>query len=296
MTAGDYTIRPARMEDHGSIASFTRDTFSWGDYVTRVYKDWIADPNGLVLVAADRDDAAVAMAKVTLVADGEAWAQGARVHPKHRRRGLATRISDELGAWAAEQGARVVRLVVENWNRPAQAQVEAMGYRPVSQWIFAERAIGAASPVPEGNGGKRVPAPERLRSVPSSEAEPAYLAWSASKLAAAARNLYPVGWSWRRLRVEHLREAARAQTLWESPSGWAVAAIEDAACSVSWLTTDPADAPRMVRALVDLALEQSAESFTVKVPRVDWMERALRRLGCDLSPMTVYAMALDAGD
>ncbi len=289
---GGYTIRPARMEDHRAISSFTKDTFTWGDYITRVYKDWIADPEGIVLVAADGDDRAVAMAKVAMLSEHEAWAQGARVHPDHRRRGLATLISDELAAWAAERGAGVVRLTVDDWNTAAVAQVEAMGYRPVSSWVYATRAVGAASPVPEGNGGKRVAAPERLRSVPSSEAEPAFLAWSGGPLSAPARNLFPTGWTWRRMTVDDLREGARSGRLWEGPPGWAIAGLTETSFDVSWLTTEPADAVRMVRALVDLAVETGAEAFTAKVPAVDWLERALRRLGCDLNLMKIYAKGL----
>ncbi len=290
----DVTIRPARMEDHGAIASFTRDTFDWGDYVTRVYKDWIADPNGIVLVAAGPDDAAVAMAKVALLSPREAWAQGARVHPDWRRRGIATRLSDELWLWAAERGARVVRLAVEDWNDAARAQVEQMGFRPVSEWAIAGRPVGDASPVPEGNGGRRRHGEERLRRVPSSEADPAYLSWTSGPLSVAARHLFPVvGWTWRRLTADDLAAAARRQELWEGPPGWAVALLEEDQFSAQWVETSAADAYRMVRALVDAAVAAGAEQFHAKVPSVDWLVRALRRNACEIRPLTIYARALD---
>ena len=288
----DYTIRPARMEDHGSITSFTRDTFSWGDYVTRVYKDWIADPRGLVLVAADRDDRAVAMGKVTLVSATEAWAQGARVDPDHRRRGLSTLLTDELCAWAAERGGRVVRLVVEEWNEPARAQVRTMGFRPVGHWAMAERVIGVGSPVPEGDGGRRVPAADRLRPVPSGEADAAFLSWASGPLARAARDLCPFGWRWRRLDPADLAEAARRDALLESRHGWVVAEPDEEELVVSWVETGEDDAHDVLRAAVDTAQEYRLAGLHVKVPAVDWLLQPLRRLGCEIHAMAVYARPL----
>ncbi len=287
-----YTVRPARMEDHPAIASFTKDTFSWGDYVTRVYKDWIADPDGFVAVAVDAQDRPVAMAKIGMLSPTEAWAQGARVHPEHRRRGLATMLSDELNSWAAERGAAVVRLVVEDWNKPAIAQVTQMGMRPTCAWVMADRPIGSASPVPEGNGGQRVPGSERLRRAPSPEAEPAYLSWGGGPLVRAARGLFAIGWSFRKLTVNDLAAAAASRSLFEGHSGWAMAAIEGDRFRVSWVETRPDSAQTMVRALVDAALDAGAESIELMLPAADWLRNALQRLGFDLNPMTVYARAL----
>ncbi len=280
------------MEDQPAIASFTKDTFSWGDYVTRVYKDWLADPDGMVMVAADQTDRAIGMAKVALLSPAEAWAQGARVHPDWRRRGVGSAISAELWAWAAERGARVVRLMVEDWNEPARAQVAAMGFRAVSQWAIADRAVGDASPVIEGNGGRRRQTGELLRRVPSSEAEPAFLSWTTGPLSVAARDLVALGWTWRRLQVADLAAAARRDALWEGAPGWAIAEDTDRAFEVSWLETSPENAYRMVRSLVDAAVSQSAEQFHAKMPNVEWLVRALRRAGCEIAPMTIYTREL----
>ena len=37
----DAVIRPARADDQPAIAAFTTDTFSWGDYVSDVFLDWL---------------------------------------------------------------------------------------------------------------------------------------------------------------------------------------------------------------------------------------------------------------
>ena len=181
-----YEIRPARAEDHAAIASFTEATFDWGDYVADAFEQWLADPHGLVVVAADPADRAVAVSKATMVSDTEAWFQGARVHPEWRRRGIANAMANTMAEWARSRGARVVRLLVEDWNDIAQRQVEAGGFRAVGSWAVAERTIGAASPVPSGNGGRRVPALEQLVRAPSAEAESGPESASASASASAS--------------------------------------------------------------------------------------------------------------
>ena len=71
-------------------------------------------------------------------------------------------MADHLSDWAAARKARVIRLVVEERNEPARHQVERSGFRAVGDWVRATRSIGEASPVPAGNGGRRVPATEQL--------------------------------------------------------------------------------------------------------------------------------------
>jgi GNAT superfamily N-acetyltransferase len=117
------TIRPGRSEDREQIAAWTRDTFTWGDYVTGAFDDWVADPAGRVFVA-EVEGRVVGMARVAMLSPDEAWSQGARVHPDVRHRGLGLEIGRYIRAWAEEQGARVIRLTVENWNRIAREHVE----------------------------------------------------------------------------------------------------------------------------------------------------------------------------
>lgn len=288
----DPTIRPGRPDDLDAIRSFTAATFDWGDYVSERFPAWVRDPDGAVLVAVDRKDQAIGLVRVSMVSDKEAWAQGARVHPDHRRRGIAAAVTDEVANWAAARGAHVVRLVVEDWNEAATAQVQQSAFRPVSPWVVAERPVGAASPVPEGNGGQRVSPPERLSPATSAEAEAAYVSWAGGELATVGRELIPIGWSWRRMTPDDLMVAGRHQALWEGRPGWAMGERGEDAFSVSWLDTGPDDAMAMVRALVDAGAQSGRETLRVKTPAVDWLVAALHDRNFELRPLTVYARSL----
>jgi GNAT superfamily N-acetyltransferase len=284
-------IRTATPEDISPISEWTRDTFPWGDYIPYVLERWIADETGRVFVG-EVDGAVVAMGRVGILAPDEAWAQGMRVHPDHRRQGHGLRITNAMSAWATEQGAKVIRLSVETFNTSAQGQVAAAGFHRVSDWVHTERAIGESSPVPEGNGGKRVPPAERLRTAHSAEAEAAYMSWTGGELARVGHNMYQINWRWQQMTLDHLIQAARDQWLLEGRPGWAIAEHDDDEYLVHWLETTPADARAMVLALVDRAAESGAETLEVMIPAVPWLERELKRLGFESHPLSVWARPL----
>jgi GNAT superfamily N-acetyltransferase len=287
----DFSIRPGRPDDQVAIEAFTRDTFEWGDYVAHAYEGWLADDTGRTLIA-EIDGDTMGLARVASLSDQEAWLQGVRVHPEHRRRGVGTALAAQACRWARSNGAKVIRLAVESWNRPARTQFERSGFRPVNRWVAAERAVGEASPVPEGNGGRRVPAPERLRPAPAAEASAAMMSWASGPLGKAARNMFATDWRWRRLTADDLVDAARRRLLWEGRPGWAMARVNDDTFDVSWLETAPDDAAAMARALIDCAAVAGVERLLAVVPAVTWLRQAFQRLGCRIHPMWVYARAV----
>lgn len=285
----EEAIRPARAGDKARVAEFTADTFVWGDYVADVFDEWLAQPKTMVLVGVDTDDAPIALARAILLSPTEAWFSAARVHPDWRGQGVAGRLAAELKRWAGDEGAHVGRLLIEGGNEPSIRHVTKIGMRPVAAFARCERAVGDASPVPTGNGGRRVPAQERLRPTKSAEAEPAFMSWSVGELGTASRGLFGLGWTFRRLTTDDLIAAARHDALWEARSGWAMGARNDNAFGVGWVETRPEDAGDFLRAIVDVASDSGAESLSLWLPAVDWALRAARRAGCELHPMTVYA-------
>ena len=283
------TTRAARPDDKAVIASFTAATFSWGDYVADAFDSWMEDPDGQILVAATDTDEAIGMARVSMLSDTEAWAQAARVHPDHRRRGIAGRLTEAGEIWAGERGALVMRLVTEDWNEPAQRQVEKSGYRLVARWAMGQRGVGRSVPAVPGNGGRRAPAEERLRPASVHEVEPAFLAWSTSDLITTGHGLYPaVGWSWRQMTLDDVAEAARTRSLWDCPAGWLIGTIEKDMLWMSWIVTGSEDAYRLLRAAIDLAGDQGAERLRMLFPQTDWLMQAVRRAGMEIHPLLVY--------
>jgi len=287
----DITIRTATPDDRDHIASWTAGTFSWGDYIGEAFEDWLEEEHSAVIVA-EVDGLAQAVGRIRMVSDSEAWSSAMRVHPDLRRAGVGTAVGEAMWQWANNAGARVIRLAVEDWNNAARGQVTKAGFRSVGDWYWAQRGVGDSSPVPEGNGGQRVKGYEAIKPANSAEAEPALLSWSGGELARAAHGLFAIGWTWQRLTVSLLAEAAKQRMLWDGRPGWAYAAPVGDRFEVAWIETNPEDSKAMVRALVERAADSGSDTMRAMVPDVDWLIQAFRRAGFETGGITVFGLAL----
>lgn len=139
-TGETVLVRPARAEDYDAVAAFTADTWtdrSVEDYIGDVYHEWIADDDGETRQTFVADLGAEppttdlgGIVQVTTLSPYEAWAQGIRVNPDHRERGLAKRLSDATFSFAREAGASVVRNMVFSWNVASLGLTRDAGYDP----------------------------------------------------------------------------------------------------------------------------------------------------------------------
>ena len=107
MTEIPVALREGRPEDLEAIREFTTDTFAWGDYVPDEYLDWLAEPSGAVLVAADGGDRVLAMVHIEQLSPKEGWLSAARVRPDYQRRGLGSRLNQAGVDWLRTRGALV---------------------------------------------------------------------------------------------------------------------------------------------------------------------------------------------
>ena len=274
-------IRLARPEDVVAISPWTSDTFAWGDYVAERMPRWIDDPDSAVLVSVDDTDAPLAVAHVVLLSSHEAWIEGARVHPQHRRKGLGSKLNHAGMTWAAERGSRVIRLAIEGDNPAAQAQVEKLGYRMVSSWVYAEFEVDPTY---------RASDQYRLRPAPGSDAEAAWLSWAASDLALRGRELIAIEWQWRTARPDDVTGVGE---LFQSPAGWVslVQPHEDW-ITTQWFATTPDGLLALFDGLLDLAASRSVTDLDVKLPNVGWTSEAITRVGGKPREMLIYSKAI----
>jgi len=274
-----FNVRPARPSDVASIISWTTDTFEWGDYVPDRLAGWIEDDDSEVIVCETESGEPAAVAHVLMLSGTEAWMEAARVHPDHKRSGMATAMNDRGVEWARGRGARVARLATEADNAAARGQVEALGYRAISQWVYASFDTSRPSAV-EG---------PRLRPSHRSEVDPAWIFWSAGDLARRGRELLALGWRWRKATPADLEEAAAAARLFQSPSGWAIVEEDDEGCGCDWLAAATEEGPRLIESLLSLAASRGRAELSVKAPDVAWMTETLARAGGRPKEILIYA-------
>ena len=130
------TIRPARKSDKDEILSFCINTFSWGDYISRVWDYWYAEKNGQLFVV-EFGGEKIAMSHVAICPDGKGiWLEGIRVHPHHRRSYIATMLLAKMLEYGRRKGAREASAIVDATNFASQSMMEKNGFRVVSKWMY----------------------------------------------------------------------------------------------------------------------------------------------------------------
>ncbi len=108
-------IRHARPEDRDSVLAFCNETWSWGDYVTNVWDDWLQNPAGRLFVAT-MDEQPVGIVCMQMLTTIDAWLQGLRVAPQFRGQGIAGELIQAVFVEAMQRGAQYIRLVVGSDN------------------------------------------------------------------------------------------------------------------------------------------------------------------------------------
>lgn len=285
-------MREAEPSDIDSIVAFTTDTFEWGDYVPTMVTSWIGDDQGVVMVAVDDSDVPVAMARAVFLTDREVWSHAARVHPEHRGKGIAGDLADVLIEWAHDRGGQVVRLLIEDDNLASIRHIMKKDFRRAVSAIRATRTVGAASPNPEGNGGRRQPSPLQTRPGKVQDLPLVRSSWSTSDVGRTMRQLIGTGWQFHRLGDGDIEAAARSANLWEVGNSWVITASTEPEFAVRLLDTTEAEAYDVTRALIDTANNRGAEAFSMWIADIDWLVQAARRAGCEVSGFGVWEKAI----
>jgi ribosomal protein S18 acetylase RimI-like enzyme len=129
-------IRPARKSDKDEILSFCINSFSWGDYIDRVWDYWYVEENGRLFIAESCSEK-IAMSHVALCPDGRSiWLEGLRVHPDHRRSYIATLLIAKMLEYGRRRGARQASAIVDTTNFSSQRMMKKNGFKVVSKWLY----------------------------------------------------------------------------------------------------------------------------------------------------------------
>ncbi|HZR40327.1 MAG TPA: GNAT family N-acetyltransferase [Ktedonobacteraceae bacterium] len=131
-------VRPAQPEDREAVLAFCAQTWEWGDYIDRVWDDWLHNPQGLLLVAT-ADGEPCGITHLQMLTKTDAWLEGLRVDPAYRRQGIARALNEAALLEAMRRGAVYARLATESGNTASRRLAESMHMRQVS--AFANYSV-----------------------------------------------------------------------------------------------------------------------------------------------------------
>jgi len=126
-------VRRARGSDREAVFKFCMKTWSWGDYIPKVWDKWLKEKNGRAFVATI-NGVSVGISYLSIDKPHEVWLSGARTDPNYRRMGIATAITKKCLEYAKHKGTKVARLTTESDNIAAQAVIKKLGFKPISEF------------------------------------------------------------------------------------------------------------------------------------------------------------------
>ena len=132
-------FRIATVHDKDYVLDFCRNTFSWGDYIDRVWDIWISEPNSIFLVAVVNEnniEKPIAISHGILIPEKIVWIEGIRVDTKYRSRKLATNMSLHILDYARKNEAIYSSSIVSINNEPSKALMEKLGFKVISKWSY----------------------------------------------------------------------------------------------------------------------------------------------------------------
>jgi GNAT superfamily N-acetyltransferase len=139
--------RPALPSDAADVLEFTKFIWDGHDYIKYVWQDWLADPDGM-LVVAQYSRHVVGLGKITLLAPGQWWLEGVRVDPNYQGLKIGSHIMEYMNEWLQENGHGDVRYMTSS----ERFQMHHLGGRLGYSKLGEVRAYKAPA---LGNGNSR---------------------------------------------------------------------------------------------------------------------------------------------
>jgi hypothetical protein len=143
---GDGTklvVRRARAEDREAILDLATRIWGGTDYLPLIWDRWLRDRKGLLLTAT-LDGRPVGVSKISVLAPGEVWLEGLRLHPDVQGRGLVRQINRVTFREAAKLNPRSVRYATGAGNAASRHLGEIRGFWMVARarWMWGPALTG----------------------------------------------------------------------------------------------------------------------------------------------------------
>ncbi len=196
--------RPALPKDTPDVMELTRTIWDGRDYIPYVWKDWLADPDGLLAVA-ELGARVVGLGKLTRLSENEWWLEGLRVHPDFQGRRIASHLMEYLLEYWERAAGGVIRLATASYRLSVQHLSDRTGFCKLGEFSeFSTPVIAGAVSAAE-IGFSPV--------TPGQEMEAAQFARQSQSMQ-ISYGLMDLGYQWGTPASSHFVEAVRRGEAW----------------------------------------------------------------------------------
>ena len=190
---GSLSVRRARPADREAILEMSKLIWGGHDYMPLVWDRWLAEKKGALLTVTV-DGRPVGTSKVSLLAPGEVWLEGLRLHPDYHGLGLSKRIHRATLREASKLSPRTVRYSTWIGNEASRRIAEKNDFWQIARtgWMW---------------GKTRKPSPVSGRRAASDDLDAVVRFVHGSSCYAATNGVAGVGWTFPELtrrRIKHL--------------------------------------------------------------------------------------------
>jgi GNAT superfamily N-acetyltransferase len=124
--------RPALPKDTPAVVELAKHIWEGEDYIPHVWEDWLADTEGLFVVA-EYGGRLAGLNKLSCLSPDDWWLEGLRVHPDFQGRGIASHLHDFLLAWWERNAGGVIRLITASYRMPVHHLCERTSFRKIGE-------------------------------------------------------------------------------------------------------------------------------------------------------------------
>ena len=124
-------IREANISDKNSVLKFCKNTFSWGDYIEKVWSSWLDEGN--LFLFEKQSPVGICHA---FYSENQIWIEGIRIDPKHRREMIASKLITYAESIGKKNQKLFSYMFIDTENKNSISIANSLNYDTFETWNY----------------------------------------------------------------------------------------------------------------------------------------------------------------
>jgi hypothetical protein len=124
-------IREANISDKNYVLKFCKNTFSWGDYIEKVWSSWLDEGN--LFLFEKQFPVGICHA---FYSENQIWIEGIRIDPKHRREMIASKLVTYAESIGKKSQKLFSYMLIDTENKNSISMANSLNYNIFETWNY----------------------------------------------------------------------------------------------------------------------------------------------------------------